>query len=261
MNILDKIILAKKEEVAAAKAKVSTTAIEQMPLFERVCPSLADSLKSHPYGIISEFKRQSPSKGLINGSAKPVETAKGYEAAGAAAISCLTDEPFFGGTLADLSAVRGAVDIPVLRKEFIVDEYQILEAKGYGADIILLIASALSVEECHQFAAFAKSLGLNTLLEVHDKEELLKYQNEDMDVVGVNNRNLKTFVTDYRQSLELLPFFPSGTVKISESGLHEVSQLKELKAAGFDGFLIGENFMKTENPGQAIQDFMQQLKE
>ncbi|BDC99096.1 indole-3-glycerol phosphate synthase TrpC [Persicobacter psychrovividus] len=259
MNILDKIILEKKKEVAARKSQITEEQLRAMPLFGRVCPSFADSLKSHPFGIISEFKRQSPSKGLINGTAKPFDTAKGYENAGAAAISCLTDEQFFGGTLADLEQVRSAVEIPVLRKEFIVDEFQILEAKAYGADIILLIAAALTVEECHRFARYAKSLGLNTLLEVHDKDELLSYQNEDMDVVGVNNRNLKTFKTDYRQSLELLPFFPEGTVKISESGLHDEEQLKELKAAGFNGFLIGENFMKTDDPSKAIQDFMNGL--
>lgn len=260
MTILDKIIERKKVEISEAKKQVSLEELEQYPLFSRTCYSLKDSI-SHPErtGIIAEFKRASPSKGLINGVSSVSDVVQGYQNAGASAISVLTDTDFFQGSLADLEAARAVLHIPLLRKEFIVDPYQIAEAKAYGADIILLIAACLSSTEIEAYADYAKSLGLNVLLEVHNEEELQRSIFNSIDAIGVNNRNLKDFVVDLNHSYGLVNKIPDRFVKVSESGISDPSTINELKNAGFQGFLIGENFMKTGNPGEAIKRFIGKL--
>lgn len=260
MTILDKIVEKKAIEVVAAKAKVPLEELQRYPLFDRSCYSLKDSVL-HPErtGIIAEFKRASPSKGLINGSSTVEEVVLAYQQAGASAISVLTDADFFQGSLEDLTAARKVLNIPLLRKEFIVDRYQIAEAKAYGADIILLIAACLSPDTVKDFAVYAKSLGLNILLEVHNEEELLLNIIPEIDAIGVNNRNLKDFSVDLQHSYDLVNKIPNDYIKVSESGISDPNTIKLLKSTGFDSFLIGENFMKTNDPAKAIHDFVAAL--
>lgn len=260
MTILDKIVDKKKIEVAEAKSKVSLADLEQYPLFNRACYSLKDSVL-HPQrtGIIAEFKRASPSKGLINGTSSVQEVVKGYQDAGASAISVLTDPDFFQGSLADITAAREVLTIPLLRKEFIVDTYQIAEAKAYGADIILLIAACLTPEEIKDFSSYAKSLGLNVLLEVHNEEELITNIFDTIDAIGVNNRNLKDFSVSLDHSYDLVNKIPSTYIKVSESGISAPQTIKDLKSKGFHSFLIGENFMKTADPATASKEFVAQI--
>jgi len=260
MTILDKIVAKKKIEVAEAKAKTTVEELQQYPLFSRTCYNLkASILNPERTGIIAEFKRASPSKGLINGNVTVQEVVKGYQAAGASAISVLTDPDFFQGSLADLTAAREVLTIPLLRKEFIVDAYQIAEAKAYGADIILLIAACLSPAEVKTLAAYAKELGLNVLLEVHNEEELFANTIENIDAIGVNNRNLKDFSVSLEHSYNLVNLIPAPYIKVSESGISDPESIRDLKQRGFQGFLIGENFMKTDNPQLAIKAFVAQL--
>lgn len=260
MTILDKIIEKKKIEVAEAKQRVSLEELERYPLFDRTCYSLKKSvLDPERTGIIAEYKRASPSKGLINGTSTVQEVVRSYQDAGASAISVLTDSDFFQGSLSDLEAARAVLQIPLLRKEFIIDVYQIAEAKAYGADIILLIAACLDSEEIETYADYAKSLGLNVLLEVHNEEELQRSLFESIDAIGVNNRNLKDFVVDLNHSYDLVKQIPDSYIKVSESGISDPKTIQALRNAGFQGFLIGENFMKTEDPGRAIKEFISQL--
>ncbi len=261
MTILDKIVERKKIEVAEAKAKTSLQQLEQYPLFSRSCYSLKESVE-HPQrsGIIAEYKRASPSKGIINGKATVQEVVQGYQEAGASAISVLTDSDFFQGNLADLTAARAVLHLPLLRKEFIIDSYQIAEAKAYGADIILLIAACLTSEEIQSLSTYAKSLGLNVLLEVHDEEELQRSVCSTIDAIGVNNRNLKDFSVSLAHSYDLVNKIPDNFIKVSESGISDPNTIRDLRTRGFHSFLIGENFMKTDNPGEAMKSFLNELK-
>ncbi|TDQ75317.1 indole-3-glycerol phosphate synthase TrpC [Sphingobacterium yanglingense] len=261
MTILDKIVERKRIEVAEAKAKTTLQQLEQYPLFGRTCYSLKDSIENpQRTGIIAEYKRASPSKGLINGVSTVQEVVQGYQDAGASAISVLTDSDFFQGSLTDLTAAREVLQLPLLRKEFIVDSYQIAEAKAYGADIILLIAACLSPDDVQSLAAYAKSLGLNVLLEVHNEEELQRSISDNIDAIGVNNRNLKDFSVSLTHSYDLVNKIPSNFIKVSESGISDPTTIKNLKNRGFHSFLIGENFMKTANPGDAMKNFVNELK-
>ena len=257
MNSLERIIADKYLEVASRKQAQPTAELEKSPYFSRPTFSLKsfllDPAKS---GIITEFKRQSPSKGLINGSSSVEDVTKGYEQAGASALSILTDSNYFGGSTEDLMRARPLVNCPILRKDFVVDEYQVLEAKAMGADCILLIAAALSPKEISTLAAFAKGLQLEVLMEVHNLEELERSYCDTLDVVGVNNRDLKTFQVSLDTSLALVDKIPAQVVKISESGISDPRTLVEFRRAGFDGFLIGENFMKTAQPEQAAATFI-----
>ena len=257
MTILDQINANKRKEIEVAKSSVSMSDLEASALFDRKCPSLKEAILTKS-GIIAEFKRKSPSKGIINGSVTSSDVAKGYHSAGVSAMSCLTDKDYFGGTFDDLKEARAAVDLPILRKDFMLDEYQVFEAKSIGADIILLIAASLSIAETKTLAKVAKGIGLNVLLEIHDDEEL-DYINEYCDAVGVNNRNLKTFEVSTDVSKKLANQISDEFVKISESGISNIEAIQELKTYGYSGFLIGENFMKTANPGEACQGFIQQL--
>ncbi|WP_293882082.1 indole-3-glycerol phosphate synthase TrpC [Sphingobacterium sp. UBA1498] len=260
MTILDKIIERKKIEVEKAKASVPFEELLNYPYFSVACLSLRESiLDPEKTGIIAEYKRASPSKGEINSTSTVEDVVKAYEEAGASAVSVLTDGEFFKGNLADLSKAREAISIPILRKEFIVDKYQITEAKAYGADVILLIAACLKKEEVQEFAAYAKQIGLNVLLEVHNQQELLDNLFDDIDAIGVNNRNLKDFSVDLQHSYNLLDQIPTEYIRVSESGISDPSTIKALKKAGFQGFLIGENFMKTADPGRAIKEFVKEI--
>ena len=260
MNILDQIIASKKKEVALKKSIVSITQLENSDLFNKKTNSLSKSIINSPYGIIAEHKRRSPSKATINNSFSVEEVVKGYENALASGISVLTDMQYFGGSLEDVLLARASVKIPLLRKEFIVEEYQLLEAKSNGADAILLIAAVLSRQKIKQLSEFAQSLALEVLLEVHDQQELEKSIMPSLDLIGVNNRNLKTFEVSLQNSIDLANHIPDDFVKISESGLTTTDDIKLLKNNGFQGFLIGENFMKTDNPGKSLAQFINQLR-
>src|ERR1700761_3103830 len=259
-TILDKIVVNKKREVAAAKSRTSYVELEESDLFHRECYSFKDFLLAPDRtGIIAEFKRKSPSKGIINDKVTVKNVTQAYASAGASALSVLTDRNFFMGKKADLIAARNANSIPVLRKDFMIDEYQVIEAKSLGADIILLIAAILTPAEIQKLASLAKSLGLNVLLEVHNLEELERSINPNLDAIGVNNRNLADFTVSVQTSYDLAPHIPSEFLKISESAISNTQTIKELKQAGFNGFLIGENFMKQADPGAAIREFVKEL--
>ncbi|SFC40105.1 indole-3-glycerol phosphate synthase [Parapedobacter composti] len=260
MTILDTIVAKKIQEVAESKAAVPAPVLEQMPLFGRDCLSLrhsvADSTKN---GIIAEFKRASPSKGVINDHSTVAQVVTAYQQAGVSAVSVLTDSHFFKGGLDDLVAARAALNIPLLRKDFTIDAYQITEAKAYGADIILLIAAILSPAQIRQLSEHAHALGLSVLLEVHNREELERSMVDTVDAVGVNNRNLHDFSVSLRHSLELVDCIPNRFIKVSESGISDPVTIRQLREAGFNAFLIGENFMKTDNPALAIGEFVKGL--
>ena len=259
MNILDKIIEQKKIEVAQRQSLVSGSNLQVGELYRRNCFSLKQFLLDDTKtGIIAEFKRQSPSKGIINGTADVVDVTSAYTKHGASCLSVLTDEIFFGGSSNDLLRAR-VNNIPILRKDFIIDEYQILEAKSIGADVILLIAACLTPERVKELAIFAKKLGLEVLLEIHNEDEL-KHICDDCDVVGINNRDLKTFIVDIDRSIQLSTRIPGGKTKIAESGITDTDTILKLRSAGFKGFLIGENFMKQQDPAIAFASFVKHLK-
>ncbi|GLR19294.1 indole-3-glycerol phosphate synthase TrpC [Portibacter lacus] len=260
MSILKEIVEHKKKEVAKDKSLYPITLLEQSIHFDAPCVSLSEYiLRPDKVGIIAEFKRKSPSKGAINLYASPEEVSIGYMQAGASAISVLTDKNYFGGSKEDLKTVRKYNFCPILRKEFIIDEYQILEAKSIGADAILLIASILTDDEIKKFTSLAKSLGLEILFEVHDEEEIGKFIPE-IDLIGVNNRNLKTFKTDFNYSLDIFNKLPTDAVKISESGINDPKVVSQLKTAGYDGFLIGEYFMAGGHPEEKCKQFIDAIK-
>ncbi|TXG38920.1 indole-3-glycerol phosphate synthase TrpC [Seonamhaeicola maritimus] len=259
MNILDKIVIDKRKEVELRKSLIPISQLEQSVLFERSTLSLSNNLRNSKSGIIAEHKRRSPSKSIINNSLNVQDVALGYENAGVCGMSVLTDGKYFGGSLDDLLTARASCNLPLLRKEFIIDKYQILEARAYGADVILLIAAILSREEIKHFSEFAKSLNLDVLLEVHNEEELHKSIMPSLDMLGVNNRNLKTFDVSLETSKSLSSIIPDEFVKVSESGISSVNAIKELQPYGYKGFLIGENFMKTDNPGASATDFIKEL--
>ncbi|MFT6747544.1 MAG: indole-3-glycerol phosphate synthase [Glaciecola sp.] len=254
MTILDTIIDNKKREVALSKKLVSVAELQDQKHYGRSCLSFADSIMNGT-GIISEFKRKSPSKGLINGKVTVQQVVSGYEKARVSAVSILTDTKFFGGTINDVLLAREVINVPILRKDFMVDEYQLHEAKAMGADIILLIASALSTTQSTELASAAKSLGLNVFLEIHNEQELAHF-GKDIDVVGINNRDLKTFTIDIQNSIRLSKELPNNVPKVAESGISNSDTLLKMKSEGFNGFLIGENFMKSENPGESCQEFI-----
>lgn len=259
MNILDKIVAQKKIEVLAAKENKPISILEKTNYFSRKTVSVSANLKQeNNTGIIAEFKRQSPSKGIINHHSNLIEVVQGYENAGVVASSILTDSNFFGGSSADLLKAREHVKIPLLRKDFMIDEYQFIEAKNWGADIVLLIAAILTPKQVKSFTELAQNLGLEVLLEIHDESELHHVYHK-VNLVGINNRNLKTFDVNIEQSITMAKHLGNDFVKIAESGISNSQTLKHFKNNGFDGFLIGENFMKTENPAQACKDFITEV--
>lgn len=260
MNILDEIVAHKKEEVAARKTAVPIKELERSSLFSRTAFSMRQYLiNPERTGIIAEFKRKSPSKGVFNAEARPEIVTKAYADGGASGLSVLTDEKYFAGSNEDLKKAREINDIPILRKDFIIDEYQVLEAKAIGADVILLIAECLSAARVKQLAALAKELGMETLLEVHSGEHLEKIS-PDILLLGVNNRDLTTFTVSVQRSLDLVKKIPAHLVKVAESGISKPETIFELRQAGFSGFLVGEHFMKEKDPGLAFREFAGKLK-
>lgn len=255
MNILDRIVADKKVEVDLKKSVLPLDYLRKSPMIQRETYSLRDSLQERS-GIISEFKRRSPSKQVINQKSSVAEVVSGYQAAGASGISVLTDTKYFGGSLDDLLQARSAVKIPVLRKDFMIDPYQLFEAKAFGADVILLIAAVLSPEQVRMLSEVAHDLGLEVLMEVHGEEELKRNDLTHIDLVGVNNRNLKTFEVSLETSKKLSGIIPADKLAVSESGISSPEAIRELRDYGFKGFLIGENFMKTEDPGAAANKFI-----
>lgn len=259
MNLLDKIIIDKRREVKLKKSIIPVSQLEASVLFNSRTYSMSKLIKNNPVGIIAEHKRRSPSKDIINNNHSVEDVVLGYQNAGACGISVLTDGKYFGGSLDDLLLAKAAINIPLLRKEFIIDEYQILESKAHGADVILLIASVLTRQEIKNLSEFGQSLGLEILLEVHNLEELEKSILPSLDLIGVNNRNLKTFEVNLDYSKQLASKIPDEFVKISESGISSVEAVKELQQFGYQGFLMGEHFMKTKNPGEAATNFIKQV--
>lgn len=260
-DILQKITTRTAKDLVHRKAAIPLAALREMPHYTRKTISFTQSICTGS-GIIAEHKRQSPSKGSFNCTASLQDVVSGYQQAGASAISCLTDEPFFGGNLQDLLTTRATVNIPVLRKDFMIDLYQVHEAKAYGADAILLIAACLNHETMSALAHEAINLGLEILFEVHNLDELTTVKNVTKSLnpashaIGVNNRDLKRFKTTVDISINLLPHFPEGVLAISESGLNDPETVIKLKETGYTGFLIGEHFMKTSDPGQACAQFI-----
>ncbi|HBV16821.1 indole-3-glycerol phosphate synthase TrpC [Chryseobacterium carnipullorum] len=254
MTILDTIIKRKREEIAISKAEISIENLKNSEFFGRKSFSLKESLKNKS-GIIAEFKRQSPSKGIINDRVQPLEVASAYENFGASGISILTDRDFFGGSFDDILNVRKYINIPILRKDFMVDEYQFYEAKSIGADAVLLIAACLSPDQVQEFTELAHDLDMEVLLEIHTEEEL-KHFNTRIDLVGINNRNLKDFKVDLQHSVLLKDQLPKEVLSVAESGIYHIDDFKYLKEKGFDGFLMGEYFMKNENPADKFAEFI-----
>lgn len=278
-DILSEIIAHKRIDIEQQKQTISMTQLQEKA--EAVMQeddvaqaagtlqhrSMKQSLAASTSGIIAEFKRRSPSKGWIKEHAQATLIPPAYEAAGAAALSILTNEKFFGGALRDIRAVRPLVNIPILRKDFIIDEYQLLQARIVGADAILLIAACLTPDECHRLTMQAHELGLEVLLEVHSSSEL-SYIYKETDMVGVNNRNLGSFVTDLENSFRIAEElkhavaeinFETPPLLVSESGISRPETIRELRSAGFRGFLIGETFMRTENPGNTLKEFIHEI--
>lgn len=263
-DILQEIIAYKRQEVAAYKQVVSLAELQQN-VYELQKEegssrqySMKKALLNSSTGIIAEFKRRSPSKGWINENADVVSITQAYVNAGASALSVLTDSKFFGGCLEDIMDIRNSIELPILRKDFIVDEYQLYESRAVGANAILLIASVLTVEECKQFAEKAHELQLEVLLEIHHEGEL-NHINSSIDMLGVNNRNLGTFVTSISNSIQLVDKLPKEQLLISESGISEPASISQLRELGYRGFLIGETFMKTEKVGDTLQEFISEI--
>ncbi len=258
-GILSAIIADKKEEVALKKRLVPVEAWQDLPHWQEQRVSLKESLlKPNSTGIIAEFKRKSPSKGIINGTAEVGDVVSAYDTA-AAGISILTDEKYFGGTNDDVMIARQVVSVPILRKDFMIDEYQLYEARGIGADVILLIAANLTRQQVQHLAGKAKELQLEVLLEIHNEEEA-EHICDAVDFVGINNRNLKTFEVDINTSLRLIKYIPADKPAIAESGISNTDTIVTLRRAGFKGFLIGENFMKQADPSVAFADFVNKLR-
>ncbi len=259
MTILDTIIASKRKEVSERKKLVSISDLENAAFFQRPVISLKESiLDPGKTGIIAEFKRRSPSRGMINRHSPVDKVTMAYTAAGASALSILTDEEFFGGSTADLLQAR-VNNIPILRKDFIIDEYQVFEARSMGADVILLIASCLTKNEVRNLGAIAKSMSLEILLELHDDNEL-DHINEYTEIVGINNRNLKTFEVDMEKSIRMADRIGNAKVRVAESGISRAEDIITFRNHGFEGFLVGERFMKEEDPGEAFNTFVTSLK-
>jgi len=254
-TILDTIIDQKRKEVQILKAKFKYTDFEQTAFFNRECISFSNSIRKSEFALITEIKRKSPSAGIINDQLDPKTLGLAYFESGATAISCLTDNFFFGGLNSDLETLRESVPIPILRKDFIIDEFQIFEAKAIGADAILLIAEALTKEEALHLTIIAQSLGLEVLMECHDRKNSEKL-NDLIDVIGVNNRNLHLQKTTLETSYELIDYLPKSKLKISESGIKTYDEIRKLSSLGYHGALIGESILSNSNPG----DFIHSLK-
>ena len=259
MSILKNIVIDLKKELKLKKRIIPISEYKKTSLFARNTISMSDSIKKNNFGIIAEFKRRSPSKNEINNKLSVHEVCRNYQIFGASGLSILTNLKYFGGSLEDLALARSACTLPILRKDFIIDEYQIYEAKAFGADTILLISSILTRDEIANLSKKAKELNLEVLLEVHNNEELKEGLVEHVDIIGVNNRNLKSFKTDIQISEKLFNQIPDKFLKISESGLNNDNSIKKLKKIGYQGFLIGEKFMVSSDPGKELKKTLENL--
>ncbi|WP_185869800.1 indole-3-glycerol phosphate synthase TrpC [Blattabacterium cuenoti] len=259
MNILERIISIKKKEIEKNKKIYPIKKLEKSIFFNRKTFSLSKNIKNSNTGIISEFKLRSPSKGIINNKVLVEKIVKDYELAGSSGISILTDQYFFSGKKEYLKKSRDIVSIPILRKDFIINEYQIIESKSIGSDAILLIAGILSKKEIKSFSKLAKSIDLEVILEIHNEIEIDKITN-NLDIIGINNRDLINFIVDKNICLKLSSKIPDGYIKIAESGINDINFILKLKKKGFKGFLIGESFMKEKNPGKFCNNFIKNLK-
>lgn len=260
-DVLDEIVAHKRIEVERFKQQLPPSRLYNMVegIMDVSQPSMRQALMESSSGIIAEFKRKSPSKGWIKEDGKANEIPLSYQENGASAISILTDEMYFGGSDDFIRIARdGGVTIPILYKNFIIDEYQLFQARYCGASAVLLIAADLSLSECKSFIHLAHELGMEVLLEMHEEREL-DYAEYEPDMYGINNRNLGTFVTDVQNSFRMASLLPDDVCKVSESGIPNPEIVKMLKLAGFQGFLIGENFMKEERPGESLRDFISKL--
>jgi indole-3-glycerol phosphate synthase len=259
MNILDRIVADKRLEVSLKKRILPLDYLRKSPLIGRDSFSMKASLRDRS-GVIAEFKRRSPSKQVINQKSSVDEVVRGYQAAGASGVSVLTDTKYFGGSLDDLLQARGTLEIPLLRKDFMIDPYQLFESKAFGADVILLIAAVLKPEKVLNMSQLAHDLGMEVLLEVHNEEELRRNNLTHVDLVGVNNRNLKTFEVSLDTSKSLSELIPNDKLAVSESGISDPNAILELRNFGFEGFLIGESFMKTDDPGTEAESFLKLIR-
>ena len=260
MNILSKIISKKIDELNQIKRVISISELESSEFFDRNNKSIVSGLIENEISIIAEHKRKSPSRSEINFQTSTEKIINGYQKSGAVALSILTEKNFFNGSNYDITNARKITELPILRKDFIIDEFQVIESKSIGADGILLIAACLDKKQIIKLSRLAKSLGLEVLIEIHDLSELDNCCIDSIDIIGVNNRNLKTFNVDIETSISLSSKIPSNYVKISESGISNPNDIITLKNFGYDGFLIGENFMKTENPGRALENLLNEIK-
>lgn len=258
MHILDQIVRYKKKEIEQRKKQTSVADLQQMKFYTKDCLSVVDQFEKRPKNIIAEFKRKSPSKSDINLKADLKDKLISYQEAGASAVSVLTDHHFFGGHLSDLQIAKQELSIPILQKDFIIDEYQVHEAKAYGADFILLIARLLTIAEVQHLSTLAQDLGLEVLVEVHHEGELVKTNFTSINLIGVNNRNLENFEISIANSLNLAGKIPPEFVKVSESGIQNRAQIDELYQAGFEGFLIGEELMKSKSVAEKISQLIGQ---
>ena len=260
-NILENIVKERKRTIKKLKQIISEEHWEMMPLFQKECVSLKKALSDrNNNGIIAEFKRASPSKGIINDKVDVFDVVLDYEMNGATGLSILTEPLFFEGNNDDILIVADSITIPILRKDFIVDEYQLIETKALGADVVLLIAAVLTKLETQRFTKLAHELGMEVILEIHNEMES-DWINDEIDIVGVNNRDLKTFTVDINRSIELSGKIPGDKIRISESGIDDVATIRHLQRYGFNGFLMGEKFMKEKDPGKAFKNFIEKLKE
>lgn len=260
LNILEQIVVFKRTEVSLRMTHYPESKWENTPEYVRKCFSLKEFLrKENASQIIAEFKRQSPSKGIINNKVGVVETTRGYVQAGASGLSILTDKKFFGGSLQDLQIARACLEIPILQKDFILTTYQITEAKGAGADVILLIAAILTEGQIRELSQFAQELGMEVICEVHNEQELQKALIPTIDIIGVNNRDLRTFRTNLEIAKNLANKIPSEFLKIAESGIEKVEDIVMLREFGYEGFLIGESFMQHEKPASILAEWVQNL--
>ncbi|MBI1802850.1 MAG: indole-3-glycerol phosphate synthase TrpC [Ignavibacteriae bacterium] len=261
MNILQQIVEHKREEIAARKQHITISDLAGSEYFERETFSLRRALNDQPvFGIIAEIKRASPSGGSLNNNVDPRNLAREYEEHGAAGISVLTDERFFSGSLDDVKKARSAVSLPILRKDFILDEYQLFEAKSAGADAVLLISAILEKSQLRDLHAAAKELGLEALVELYETDEIDKLDFDRMKLIGVNNRDLRTFTIDVNHSIELAKLMPSDITFVSESGIYSSDDLKKLSDHGIRAALIGEYFMKSDGPGKVLAELLEGLK-
>lgn len=256
MAVLDDIVARCRETVAQAKARIPQRALEERPLYHEARRGFLAAVQQRKPAIIAEVKRASPSKGLIRSDFDPVWIAQRYAAAGASALSVLTEEHFFQGSLQYLAAIRAAVALPLLRKDFTLDPYQIVEARAWGADAVLLIAAILDDAQMKDLHAAAWAIGLDVLVEVHSEDELERVRGLGATLIGVNNRDLRTFVTRLATAEWLRPLMPAGVTAVAESGIETPADIARLRRAGYDVFLIGESLMRATDPGEALQTLL-----